>query len=403
MNSLSNSLRSIICFCKQPYNLVFLIAWGSVLLGFWRGVNNHIPVLKYFTDELEWIIVLIPIILSINKIGRSLRNTDICFFFVCITYYILSYIIFPDNSIPLTDHFFTFACLALPYYFIGVGVDVKKFIKPFFYVSIVSLLLCVFYEFSYLHNSGARMELDTSDYNMDLAYNMLPHVLLITWIALKELKLWQIPLMLLGFIMILSLGTRGPLLCLILFVAVYLFFFKQSKHQKFLRVITLSITMLAISFLEEFMLIMQSIMVQLGMSTRIFDKYFEGEVTSSTGRDYISDTLFRVLNNGSNIGGYGILGSYRFVDTYPHNLLLDFWFSFGWLLGSLLLIILLFIFIKALLTCKDEINKVFLLLLFCGSIVKLMLSSTFIDDSLFFLFVGFCVQSLRRKNPIQNI
>ena len=148
------------------------------------------------------------------------------------------------------------------------------------------------------------------------------------------------------------------------FVAVYLFFFKQSKHQKFLRVITLSITMLAISFLEEFMLIMQSIMVQLGTSTRIFDKYFEGEVTSSTGRDYISDTLFRVLNNGSNIGGYGILGSYRFVDTYPHNLLLDFWFSFGWLLGSLLLIILLFIFIKALLSCKDEINKVFLLLLF---------------------------------------
>lgn len=391
----SKKLKLALSFIKQPYNLLFLLAWGASLLEFWRGINNHIPVLKEFTDELEWLIVIIPILLSLKKLLKPVKSIDFFFFLGCLLLYLTNFLLYPENQEPLESHFFNFAVLALPYYFIGLGVDVKKFIKPFFYVSLLSLSICVFYEFFYVQNSGARLDLDTSDYNMNLSYNMLHHVLLITWVTLKEFKLWQAPFMLLGVFLLLSLGTRGPILCLIIFFAIYLLFFKPSKFQKTMRLLTIAISLYAITFIQEFMLMMQGMMIQFGMSTRIFDKYLEGEMETSFARDYIKTTLYSTLKNDTGFTGFGILGSYRFVDTYSHNLFLDLWFSFGWFVGSILICVLFYLIIKALLINNYEINRVFLLLLVCSSVIKLLLSSTFIDDAMFFMLIGYCVNTMR--------
>lgn len=253
--------------------------------------------------------------------------------------------------------------------------------------------MCAFYELLYAQSASYIGEVDTSEYNMGLAYSILPHVLMVSWWALKKLGLFNIVSMLLGLMLLLSLGTRGPVICDIVFIAVYLLFIRPSKYQKTMRIATISLTIVAVSFLDQFMMFMQMLTFQLGMSTRIFDKYFEGEMETSDGRDYIRNTLLSELTTDNSLFGHGILGSYPYVGTYPHNIVLDFLFSFGWIFGILILVSICLLMVKMLIRCrKNEDLLVFGLLLIVGSILKMCFSGTYIDDTLFFFLIGYCVQ-----------
>ncbi len=384
-------------FLFQPFNAVYLIAWGSILLGYWRGINNHLPVLGTMTDELEWCIVLAPILLSLPKLWKRIKTSDHIFVFACLIYYLLNIQLFPQNADVLVNRLFSFSLLTLPYYYIGVTLDIKRFYNFFYYISVVAVFMCAFYELLYAQSASYTGDVDTSEYNMELAYSILPHVLMVSWRALKRFVLLNIAPMLLGLMLLLSFGTRGPVICAIVFIAIYLLFIRPSKYQKTMRIITVACAVYAMSFLEQFMTFMQLMTFQLGMSTRIFDKYFEGELEDSSGRDYIRETLLRELSIDNSLFGHGVLGSYPYVNTYPHNIVLEFLFSFGWVWGIAILFCIVYIIAKMLInTHQCEINVTFGIILVIASILKLCFSSTFVDDALFFMLLGYCVNSSRK-------
>lgn len=257
--------------------------------------------------------------------------------------------------------------------------------------------MCAFYELLYAQSASYTGDVDTSEYNMELAYSILPHVLMVSWRALKSFVILNIAPMLLGLMLLLSFGTRGPVICAIVFIAIYLLFIRPSKYQKTMRIITVACAVYAMSFLDQFMTFMQLMTFQLGMSTRIFDKYFEGELEDSSGRDYIRETLLRELSIDNSLFGHGVLGSYPYVNTYPHNIVLEFLFSFGWVWGIAILFCIVYIIAKMLInTHQCEINVTFGIILVIASILKLCFSSTFVDDALFFMLLGYCVNSSRK-------
>lgn len=384
-------------FLFQPFNAVYLIAWGSILLGYWRGINNHLPVLGTMTDELEWCIVLAPILLSLPKLWKRIKTSDHIFVFACLICYLLNIQLFPQNADVLVNRLFSFSLLTLPYYYIGVTLDIKRFYNFFYYISVVAVFMCAFYELLYAQSASYTGDVDTSEYNMELAYSILPHVLMVSWRALKSFVILNIAPMLLGLMLLLSFGTRGPVICAIVFIAIYLLFIRPSKYQKTMRIITVTCAVYAMSFLDQFMTFMQLMTFQLGMSTRIFDKYFEGGLGDSLGRDYIRETLLRELSIDNSLFGHGVLGSYPYVNTYPHNIVLEFLFSFGWVWGIAILFCIVYIIAKMLInTHQCEINVTFGIILVIASILKLCFSSTFVDDALFFMLLGYCVNSSRK-------
>lgn len=384
-------------FLFQPFNAVYLIAWGAILLGYWRGINNHLPVLGTMTDELEWCIVLAPILLSLPRLWKRIKTSDHIFVFACLIFYLLNIQLFPQNADVLVNRLFRFSLLTLPYYYIGVTLDIKRFYNFFYYISVVAVFMCAFYELLYAQSASYTGDVDTSEYNMELAYSILPHVLMVSWRALKSFVILNIAPMLLGLMLLLSFGTRGPVICAIVFIVIYLLFIRPSKYQKTMRIITVACAVYAMSFLDQFMTFMQLMTFQLGMSTRIFDKYFEGELEDSSGRDYIRETLLRELSIDNSLFGHGVLGSYPYVNTYPHNIVLEFLFSFGWVWGIAILFCIVYIIAKMLInTHHCEINVTFGIILVIASILKLCFSSTFVDDALFFMLLGYCVNSSRK-------
>ena len=379
-------------------NFIICIAWGAILLGYWRGINNHIPVLRNYTDEIEWMIVVVPLVLSLRSWSKILKIRDVLFVLCCIFFYVLNFLIFPENEPYLSARFFSFSILVLPYFFVGVALDLKKYLNVFYFISVLSIGICAFYQLIYAQSSSYTGEASVSDYNMSLAYGILPHVLMSSWIALRDLKIWKILVMLLGVFLLLALGTRGPVLCSVLFIVVYVLLFKPSKHKAFKNIIVISVGVYILRFLNQFMFLMQGVVMQAGLSTRIFDKYFEGELETSEGREFITSKLLEELKTENPLCGFGILGSYNYVDNYPHNIFVDFVFSFGWLVGTILLMSILILIIWALRYVKSQDDRVFLIILICAGIVHLCMSGTYLDSTMFFMLLGFCIRSIRRKN-----
>lgn len=397
MKIIKNIKNGLSFVLKDPLNYVFCIAWGSVLLGYWRGINNHIPVLKEFTDELEWAIVLIPLLMCLRRFSRLLRPMDYIFVFVCAFVYLSNFILFPENEKYLSERAFNFIILVLPYFWVGAALDIKKYVTPFFYISVIAIIMCAFYQLSYAQSKSYRGDLDTTKYNMELSYNLLQHVLIVSWIALKEMKPWKITIMLLGIFMLLSFGTRGPVVCMILFVSVYLLFYRPSKYHNTIRIIITSIAVVLLTFMEQFMLFMQGLVLNMGLSTRIFDKYFENDLGYTADRDILVEQLNQVMLAEPQFFGYGVLGSYRYIGTYPHKVWIEFIFSFGWLIGCMLLFALSILIYKAYKRCVNETERIFLILLLDVSVVKLCFSGTFIDDVLFFMLLGYSMQKVSSK------
>lgn len=379
----SNSLHFVMC-----------IAWGSILLGYWRGINNKIPLLGTITDELEYLIVLVPLCFSLKYWSKLLKSKDIVFVLCCIVYYLLNYIIFPENADYLDQHFFSFAFLALPYFFVGTTLEIRKFLDVFYLISVVSIIVGAFYQSFYVQSSAYLGDVDAEQYNMSAAYSILPHVLMASWIAMRDLKILKMLVMLLGIFLLLALGTRGPVVCEIIFIIIYLLLFKPTKYKILKNITILSIGICILSFIDTIMLSLQLFIMQMGLSTRIFDKFFEGELGNSSGRDEISTRLFSQLMIDDSILGHGILGSFNYVGTYPHNIFVEFVFSFGWIPGIVLLFIIFILLFVAMHHAKTE-ERGFLLLLICATIVKLNFSSTFIDDALFFMLIGYCIHCIK--------
>lgn len=383
---------------KMSSMIIYMIAWGTMLLGYWRGINNHIPILRNFTDELEWMIILIPLFFSLPSFAGKLRAFDYLFVSGCLLFYLLNFVLYPQNDDFLYNRLFNFAVITLPVYFVGATIDIRNLYGVFFTISCIAILFCAFYNLFYVGSSSYSGDADVSEYNMDLAYNLLPHVLFVSWVSLREMDVWKLLIMLLGLFLLLSLGTRGPVVCAISFITVYLLFFKRTRYQKSFRIAVVMIAVLLLSFLRPFMLFMQFLLQQLGLSTRIFDKYFDDTLEDSSGRDFIRETLIDELSIDNGVFGHGILGSYNYVNTYAHNIVLDFLFSFGLIIGPILLICLALLLFKAFRKMRgNEDEQVFLILLIVASIVKLLFSGTFVDDMLFFFLIGYSIQHCRTK------
>ena len=376
------------------FDVLVYIVWGQALLSFVRPVLNMLPVFRNFTDFLIPLFVIVPLIFSFPYIFKKLKVFDYLFYVIIVFIYFSNFAFYPENTEFLEDRAYPFLCLALPVYFIGRLINIERVENG---LTTISKLCIYIFALYYLFYIGGVTKADSDmDYNMGASYNILPHVLLVLWQTMKRISLFNIITALFGVLMIFSFGTRGPLVCTISFLLIYVLFIGKFRHPILLKTILASIAVLFLTLLNPIMLGIQYLLILIGMSTRITDFYFESTLDISEGRDYIRDTLYNVMQSENYFFGHGILSSYNFVDTYPHNLYLELVFSFGYIPGLLLLLFLVVIFIVAYSKFNNTAIRSFLCLLMCASVIKLFMSGSFLDESLLFLLIGYCVNVISK-------
>ena len=233
-----------------------------------------------------------------------------------------------------------------------------------------------------------------SDDNMYVAYNILPHVTLLLWNSLNKFNILHIVFMIVGVLFLLSCGTRGPLVCLAFFGIIYFIFFMNFKFAFLIKGIILSIAGIMLLFLHEIISYIAFMFTGLNLSTRILDKFISGELGNDSGRSSIKIVFYKILDNSDSITGIGYFGSQRFGYIYPHDIILDFQLSYGYVLGDILLASICCICVLAIYYSKTKHERCMLIMMFSFTIIKLFLSSTFLTEMFFYALIGYCCKIL---------
>lgn len=135
----------------------------------------------------------------------------------------------------------------------------------------------------------------------------------------------------------------------------------------------------------------------LGFNTRVFDMMAEGGLSDANGRDVLFSFFKGKIETGG-LFGYGILGDRALMNMengYPHNLALELWVDFGLFLGTALLIILLYLFVRAFISTSNQDIRAYLMLFFTVGVFSLFLSDSYISNPMFFMAIGYAVRTIR--------
>lgn len=379
---------------------VFLcLIWGHGLLGYANAVFLRLPVLKEVGEYATEIILVIALLICIRSISKYVTFGCVSFYFAWLIAFLLTYVFFPLNTAYLDENIAPFFLATLPLIFAGRAINVEKISKPFYVISIVYILWRFIIIF-FLRRDEREMG-EFSDYNMAAAYALLPHLLMVTWYLLKKINFIDVVVCLIGAILLLGFGTRGPVFCTIVFVGLYYLFAQSYKNRWLSTFIIIGVASLTIIFVDFAFDILGSTTSSLGLSNRIFFQYEEGMLNSDSGRSNIQNRILAAINEGG-FFGLGICGDRAATrENYSHNLFVELISSFGYSIGIVLITSLLLFFYVTWRKCKTQDQKGFFLVLLSFN-VHLLLSSSFLQTPLFFFFIGYCARIISEKKSISN-
>lgn len=399
----------MLLFCAFWCNACFL-DFGTVVVDKLLHVVNSRqiikPVLFFYLTIKSW-----------AYLRMRISNNNWAFFLVAGIVYLGNFVLFPENNEGL-QKYLPYYFYALLFFFLGVSLDIKKGKDIIYYASVLNLLCSAFYNLIFTHAggySGSALDMNEVSHDMPQAYYVLPSVIYITWIALERFHIKDIFKLtvfssvifaLLGFLLESSFGTRGPLVCIVLFAVIYVLLIKKTKRPWLYRTIVLMMGVVVYSFLNEFLLFMAGVTSSLGMSDRIFRLALEGTFTqgenSSDERWMIMNTIKNELsrNDFSSLWGHGFTGFWDKLGGYPHNVIYEILLTFGLVFGAIIIIYLLSLFIRAYTKNQNaSVRGFFLVLLTCG-FIKLLMSNTFLSEPFFFMLIGYCINVCSFKNRL---
>lgn len=371
----------------------------GILLEYFRGALLKLPGLSFIAGYMIPILVVLGFFMSYRTITDRVWGADLAFIMVCLFVYGTELWLFPRNRPYFEVLYSNFIVGCLPFYFVGVALrgDDKEIVPWLYKVSCVSIV--VFAVYMLFINQMEDVIVRGGD--MSSAYNLLPHACLSFYFLMSKFKWRRLALFLLAAVCLVLMGTRGPVLCLLVFMFIsILLTIRTQKPLVILGMVTLFLMLLLFGSMTDLLIEWAySIADTFGLSTRFFDKMLAGNITESSGRSIIRQRITYYLSE-YRLTGLGIYGDLIVAQgLYAHNLFLELWAHFGYYIGSLIIIAFLVFISCGVAYCikiKDENAKliIFLLLSYC---VKLMLSSSYLREPFLWIMLGYTTALLREK------
>lgn len=391
--------------CEQPgslnaFHYLLFLTIGECIFFYIRPINNALGVSDY-TDNIFMAFWLIGIYYALPTFLQSVRLVDIVLYLAIAAFYYYSPIIYPQTEYFVHDTFDWFAFHTIPFYFLGIAIDFQRDKSSLLYISRFQILATGLFTFLSL----LGMVNSATDFHdqMYRSYSVLFPTMFSFYYYIKNNKnKIDFLFFIFGLMQIMMYGTRGPLVCIMIFL--FLFLFQNFRHSTVVIINLLLIVGVFYIFLRPIMLVLMFVSRSVGLSTRIFESYLDDELVNyekSSGRNDIHEVLWSNITNDSGGIGYG-LGSDRYLGLhqgeYAHNLVYEIWMDFGLYIGSVVLILLLLLMIASFRKAYKTESFFLFLMLFVWGIVRQMISGSYIQDFQLFLFLGFCVSLLRSDN-----
>lgn len=387
-------------YSKDDKRILYFVAlvWGVDILYYLKAIVMRLPVVNQLADYFVSAVVIISLLFTFSSLSKKYKMVDFVFYAVCIIAYLATYLIFPDNATYLDQFLPMVFFQTLPYFFVGLLVEPPKQVKVIEYVSMTSIVLSLVY----LTVTFAARDVEGEE--MGVAYSLLPHLLVLLYAIIRKFRWYTLAIFLLGLFRLLGTGNRGSLLCIAFFLILYLLIAGRFRH-KWLILSAVAMAVFVIWLQQDALFsYLNDTLSNLGFNTRLFNMMAEGELSDANGRDVLFSFFKGKIETGG-LFGYGILGDRALMNMengYPHNLALELWVDFGLFLGTALLIILLYLFVRAFICTSNQDIKAYLVLFFIVGVFSLFLSDSYISNPMFFMAIGYAVRTIRDSKTLKS-
>ena len=387
---------------KQEKRFFFLVGlvWAQYpLLHFFEATVARVTGPE-IASALLIVLWMIAIVGAYAEFAQKMSGNNILFVVALFVLYIVNYVLFPQNVPALNFNADLFLLSALPCFFIGAIFPAWRGLKFLYYLSLLCILAQYLFSFVYGNNEAIAEEGNGND-QLAAAYLILPHVLIVAANLIQKPDWISGFFFFLGVLILISFGSRGPIVCMILFVLIAIIYKMTSNKFGLGKMILFVLSCLVIVGLFNIFLdrIIDAIMASQNMSDRLVRKMVENQFLESEDRDDIRFLLFSKLDE-SPYWGYGIAGDRFFLGSpksgYAHNLVVEVLFSYGYFLGGGILFFIGYLIYKGL-RYSTRFEKNFVFLLFTIGIVGLLFSGTYLTNKWFYFFLGYCM-SIRKTN-----
>ncbi len=387
------------------YYVFIIMIWAeSILAQYVRAVVMRIPVINANNGyPVIYAIYILAFMIALPQLLRYQRGIKIIIPLIISFVYLITYLLFPQNTEQLNMNAFAFFVTVLPMMSLGFAWDIDKVIDPLYIVSLLTVFFAILYS---IFIGDSLVSSGTAGAGaMDFAYKLLPHVCLVGYYALKKTNIVNVALAVAGSVFLFSLGTRGAVLCLLVFFAlVCLFLLNGKKRIFFVSLASVSAVLLFTgNVLFDLLDFLEPIFKKFGLSLRIIEKIRDDVLFDSKGRDIIREKLLASLKDHE-FWGYGLFGDRLVAGDYAHNLIIELMIDFGIVMGIAILVALLVLILRRLIKCHNTDQRAFILLLVCSTVVKMMLTGSYLTESYFFLLIGICLTdkfSTSNQNPLE--
>lgn len=405
-NSIRNNIslfRSLWHTKEGLYILFLTLVWGSGILRFLKFIVAHNSVTEFLEPYFHVLLLLLFSVIIIKQIMSHLQSRDLFFCIICLIVFFSYFLLYPSNIDALMQYIYVFPIFTLPFFLWGIQMDIENLDTYFKPISYLNILLYFVYSLFYLQRKFPPGTLD-GEYYMREAYVVLPYIIYAIWCALREHSILDILISLLGIFLLFSYGTRGPIVCLIAFIMLYVILIAKSKYKLPLVVGMIACVGIVAMNVDAILSFFIELMPKIGMSNRVFMSMADNafiNYENSSNRDIIIEQLWGALKVSEPFG-YGLCGSWNICGGYAHNFILDILISFGIPIGSIFILATLLLFLKGFLSCSSDNEKGFFLILICSGFLKLFISNFFLRESLFWLLIGYCIFLIRKQRALKK-
>lgn len=376
-----------------------LFITGLLLLPIYIDLMSRLSLLIGFSTKLTtyiyygslWVLLLTSIPAIFQKVSS---NTIVCL--AAFVFFTLSQLVlFPNNRIYIIPQsvmdllIFSPSTLlgVVPYILVGLIVtDMQGLSELLHRGSRIGIVLGAL---SYLVAISRGYEIHYDD--MSNAYALCTVICIVIACYRKN----DIYFLILGAFSLILAGTRGPIVCVIAAVIIKTLVLEASATKKLLKVL-LGVLIIIVLQSNLFLAILdwiEEFFNGLGVKElRIVEYFREDMMTDSSGRDTYADLVIKYIKEAPLVG-YGVGGD-RFIirRSYVHNILLEMWASYGILGGTAIVVWMGYWIIKGIRSQSKALASV-TSALFCGIVVKLFLSSSYLYSKELFLLLGVCMSN----------
>ncbi|MCI1654216.1 MAG: hypothetical protein LKI32_04610 [Lachnospiraceae bacterium] len=221
---------------------------------------------------------------------------------------------------------------------------------------------------------------------MEFSYALLPFLAVhyIYWRSKEKFQLASLVLLILGVIEIFAFGARGPILFLIVLMALYeILRVDLASDKKILLFIGTGILVAVIAVFIQ-------IIIEWLETLPIFkNSYFlwniqQGNLLQHSTRNIITaNCLDRISKMGMEISG--LFGDRQYCGSiYPHNIVFEILMTYGWFFGVVVLAGLVVLMIKSLSISKNRVAASFVI---TTLFLRFFISGSYIIEGKFWIFL----------------